>query len=115
MAFAAGFGLARLFDAEAMPRMAGGAGSLGAVRVHPPDAGVGPGGRIEGSVLANFDDRPVALATADHHRRRSAHRLAEEAILGIEDVAGLGMVGSSRRLPWDGSGNSPWAKRSPRR
>ena len=50
------------------------------------------GGRVEGAVGVGLDDRAMALAAADDHRRRAADGLAEQAVLRVEDVAGLGVM-----------------------
>jgi hypothetical protein len=72
VALAAGIGRAGLRLAEAVASMTGGAGAEAAVRVDPPDAGVGPGARLRpADVFASpflggdeLELRPVALLAA---------------------------------------------------
>ena len=104
VALAAGLGLTGLDDRELVPRMAGRAGAVGAVRIEPSDAGVGPGGRIQLAFLKYLHLGAVALPAAHHRGGEAAlrealgdegavalHHLGEQVVQGAEDLARLGL------------------------
>ena len=75
--------------------MTGGTSALAAIRIYPANPRVGPGSRINFSLLVNSNDGPMAMVTSDFAFIFRVHALVEPGVDFPHDFNCVGMFGAA--------------------